>query len=95
MKWMKLHIPDRLHKNFKQWAVLSDQNLNDAVYYLFDNLPKPLMCKPNQRLLDAITNPTVRKSLSEDTLRLYELIGLGLVRPTPDEVIRIKKITNE
>lgn len=90
MKWMKLQIPDRLHQKFKEWAVMSGQKQNDIIYYLFDNLPPTLKVRPNSRLLAWLDTPANRKKLTDDQIRTYELIGLGLVRPLPEEVKQIK-----
>lgn len=90
MKWMKLQIPDRLHQRFKEWAVMSGQKQADIIYYLFDNLPPTLKVRPNSRLLAWLDTPANRKKLTDDQIRTYELIGLGLVRPLPEEVKQIK-----
>lgn len=90
MKWMKLQIPDRLHQRFKEWAVMSGQKQNDIIYYLFDNLPPTLKVRPNSRLLAWLDTPANRKKLTDDQIRTYELIGLGLVRPLPEEIKQIK-----
>jgi hypothetical protein len=95
MKWMRLQIPDRLHQRFKEWAVMSGQKQNDIIYYLFDNIPKPIQVKQNQRLLEYINEPGNRKKLTDDQIRTYELIGLGLIKPTADEAKAITKMIGE
>lgn len=95
MKWMKLQIPDRLHQRFKEWAVMSGQKQNDIIYYLFDNLPPTLKVRPNNRLLSWLEDPTNKEKLTPDQFRIYELIGLGLVEPLPEEVKQIKLWTRE
>lgn len=91
MKWMRLHIPDRLHQEYKKWAVLSGHQLSDAIYYLFDNIPAPVKTKPNSRLLAWLDNPSNKKKLNPDQQRIYELIALGLVKPTVEESRMISK----
>lgn len=96
MRSIKFELPKRLSKKVKDWAYASDYKQSDLLAWLADNLPPVPVVRPNSELvtwLDDIRNKDIKKIISEDEFRTWELIAGGFVRPTPEEIATIKKYT--
>ena len=97
MRFIKFELPKRLSKKVRDWAYNSDYKQADLLAWLADNLPPVPMVRPNSELINWLADPRnksdIKKVLSEDDLRLWELIAGGFVRPSPDDILLIKKYT--
>jgi len=97
MKSVKLLLPARLHRELKLWLIdRGGISQTDMLCYLIDNLPPMPIFKPNSRLLNYLAvyknQVELKKIYSTDELKMFDLIGRGIVQPTPDEQKIIDKL---